>query len=176
LDGFFEGPNKEIDWHNVDAEFNDYAINFLKSLDALLFGRVTYELMAGYWPSQDALTNDPVVAGLMNGLQKIVCSHSLEKVDWNNSRLLKENIPEEIRKLKNQSGKDIAIFGSSDLSLTLIENDLIDEFSIFVNPVLLGNGKRLFRGLKSKVNLKLLSTKVFNSGNVLLCYQPLRKG
>ena len=172
IDGYFEGQNREIDWHNVDGEFNEYAGAFLDSVDTLLFGRVTYELMAGYWPTANATTDDPIIAGKMNSLQKVVVSRTLKKVKWQNSRLISGNIIEEIKKLKNESGKDIAIFGSSDLASTLIEHGLIDEFRIFVNPVILGDGKSLFRGLKSRLKVKLLRAKTFNSGNVLLYYQP----
>lgn len=170
LDGYFEGPNKEIDWHVVDEEFNEFAIEQLNSVDVLLFGRVTYELMAGYWPTPDATTNDPVVAGKMNSIPKIVFSKTLNKVEWQNTRLVKENFAEEIRKLKQQPGKDMIIFGSSDLAVTFIGQRLIDEYRIMVNPVILGNGKPLFKGLPQKLDLKLQKTRTFRSGNVLLYY------
>jgi dihydrofolate reductase len=175
LDGFYEGPNKEIDWHNVDEEFNEFAINQLNSVDVLLFGRVTYELMASYWPTPAATTNDPIVADKMNSLPKIVFSKTLASVEWQNTRLVKENIAEELAKLKQQPGKDLIIFGSSDLAVTFIQHGLIDEYRIMVNPVVLGNGKPLFKGIKDKLNLKLLGTKLFGSGNVLLYYQPDKK-
>jgi dihydrofolate reductase len=175
LDGFYEGPNKEIDWHNVDEEFNEFAIEQLNSVDVLLFGRVTYELMASYWPTPAATTNDPIVADKMNSLPKIVFSKTLSSVEWQNTRLVKENIAEEISKLKQQPGKDLIIFGSSDLAATLIQHGLIDEYRIMVNPVVLGNGKSLFKGINHKLNLKLLKTKTFRSGNVLLYYQPAEK-
>ena len=172
LDGFFEGPNREIDWHTVDEEFNEYAIELLNSVDVLLFGRVTYELMASYWPTPSATTDDPIVADKMNNLPKIVFSKTLKKTEWKNTRLVKENIAEEITKLKYQPGKDLAMFGSSDLALSLIQMGLIDEYRIIVNPVVLGNGKSLFKGINEKLNLKLLKTKTFRSGNVVLYYQP----
>jgi len=175
LDGFFEGPNREIDWHNVDEEFNEFAIDQLNSVDVLLFGRVTYELMASYWPTPAAATDDPIVADKMNHLPKIVFSKTLSSVDWQNTRLVKENIAEEISKLKQQPGKDLIIFGSSDLAVTFIRHGLIDEYRIMVNPVVLGNGKPLFKGINDKLNLKLLKTKTFRSGNVLLYYQPDKK-
>jgi dihydrofolate reductase len=172
LDGFYEGPNKEIDWHNVDEEFNEFAINQLNSVDVLLFGRVTYELMASYWPTPAATTNDPIVADKMNSLPKIVFSKTLSSVEWQNTRLVKENIAEEISKLKQQPGKDLIIFGSSDLAVTLTRLGLIDEYRIMVNPVVLGDGKSLFKGISQRLNLKLLKTRTFSSGNVLLYYQP----
>ncbi|MBI3660338.1 dihydrofolate reductase [Candidatus Acetothermia bacterium] len=172
LDGFFAGPNGELGWHNVDEEFNEFAIDQLNSVDTLLFGRVTYQLMASYWPTPAATTDDPIIAEIMNTMPKIVFSKTLGKVEWNNTRLVKDNIAEEISKLKQQSGKDMIIFGSSDLASTLTKLGLIDEYRIMVNPVVLGNGKPLFKGIKDKLNLKLLKTKTFSSGNVLLYYQP----
>lgn len=175
LDGFFEGPNGEIDWHNVDEEFNEFAIDQLNSIDVLLFGRVTYQLMASYWPTPAAITNDPIVADKMNHLPKIVFSKTLSSVEWQNTRLVKENIAEEISKLKQQPGKDLIIFGSSDLAVTFIQYGLIDEYRIMVNPVVLGNGKPLFKGIKDRLYLKLLKTRTFRSGNVLLYCQPVKE-
>ena len=178
LDGFFEGPNKELDWHIVDEEFNQYANDLLSNVDALLFGRVTYQLMADYWPA--AATNpstsksDLEIADKMNNLPKIVFSKTLQEVKWNNSRLVKENIAEEISKMKQQPGKDMVIFGSGSIVSTFMQHGLIDEYRIIVNPVVLGNGKPLFKGINDKQNLKLLKTKVFGSGIVILFYEPAK--
>jgi len=174
LDGFYEGLNGDIDWHNVDKEFNEYAIDLLNSIDILLFGRKTYQMMAGYWPTPDAVKNSPVIAGKMNSLSKIAFSRTLTTVEWENTRLVKDNIPEEMAKLKRLPGKDIAIFGSSDLALTFIEHGLIDEYRIMINPVVLGAGKPLFLGIKTKLNLELAKRRVFKSGNVLGYYEPAR--
>lgn len=174
LDGYFEGLDRDINWHNVDDEFNEFAIKQTGEFGMLLFGRVTYELMASYWPTEAAKRDDPIVAGLMNSLPKIVFSKTLEKTDWENTRLVKNNYIEEISKLKQQSGKDIAIFGSSDLTVTLMEHGLVDEYRIMINPIVLGNGKPLFKGVKHKINLKLMNTKTFKSGNVLLYYEPAK--
>ena len=176
LDGFFEGPNHDIDWHNVDEEFNEFAIQQLNEVDTLLFGRVTYEGMASYWPTQFAKENDAAVADKMNSVPKIVFSRTLDKADWSNSRLVKENVAEEVSKLKQQAEGDLAIFGSSDLTVSLLQMGLVDELRIMVNPVVLGNGKRLFEGLGDKLKLKLLKTRGFRSGNVLLYYQPIYEG
>jgi dihydrofolate reductase len=175
LDGYFEGPNHEIDWHNVDGEFNEFAIEQTGAVDMLLFGRVTYQLMASYWPTPDAIKNDPIVADLMNRLPKIVFSRTLEKVEWNNTRLVKDHVAEEIVKLKQQPGKDLALFGSANLMSTLTQLDLIDEHRIMVNPVILGGGNPLFKRTNDTLSLKLVKTRVFGNGNVLLCYQPDRK-
>lgn len=171
VDGYFEGPDKTIDWHVVDEEFNNYTIDFLDQVDTLFFGRITYELMASYWPT--AITDNPIIATKMNELTKIVFSKTLEKVQWINSTLIHTNIQKEITNLKKQQGKNIAIFGSSDLAVTLIEQKLIDEVRIFINPIVLGGGKTLFQGIQNRINLKLFQTKTFRSGNVLLYYQPL---
>lgn len=174
LDGYFEGPGQDINWHNVDEEFNEFAIQQTGEFGALLFGRVTYELMESYWPTEAAKRDDPVVAGLMNSLPKIVFSKTLKKVEWENTKLVKDNFVEEVSKLKEQPGKDIAIFGSSDLAVTFIDLGLIDEFRIMVNPVVLGEGKSILHGIQSKLELKLLKTRTFKSGNILL-YYGLRK-
>jgi dihydrofolate reductase len=176
IDGFFEGPNRDLNWHNVDAEFNDFAIAQLQEMDALLFGRVTYEMMASYWPTPAALEDDPVVAERMNNLPKFVASRRLTEVEWNNSQLLRSNIAEQVAELKQQPGKDLAIFGSSDLTVSLLQAGVVDELRILVNPIVLGQGKRLFEGLNQRVKLKLIKTRVFNSGNVLLYYRPESAG
>ena len=171
LDGFFEGSNHEISWHNVDEEFNRFAVEQLDNTSVIMFGRATYELMANYWPTEHAKKDDPVVAEKMNSIQKIVFSKTLEKVEWDNTRLVKEIIPEEIKRLKQQAEKDIAIFGSADLASNFIQSGLIDEFRVMVNPVVLGRGTTLFKNIDNKLNLKLIRTKTFHSGNILLYYE-----
>ena len=175
LDGFFEGPNHDINWHNVDAEFNEFAIEQTGTVDVILFGRVTYQMMASYWPTPDAIANDPIVAGQMNRVPKIVVSRTLDKAEWNNTRLIKDHVAEEITKLKQQPGKDLALFGSANLMSALMQLDLIDEHRIMVNPMILGDGQPLFKRGKDKQNLKLVRTRVFGNGNVLLYYQPIGK-
>ena len=172
LDGFFEGPDQDISWHRVDEQFNEFAIDQLSSAGGLLFGRVTYELMAGYWPTAAANEDDPIVAGKMNATPKIVFSKTLSNAAWENTRLVKDHFVEEITKLKQQPGKDLFIFGSSNLAVTFMEHGLIDEYRIMLNPVALGAGKTLFTGLRQPLNLKLLKTKSFRSGNILLYYVP----
>jgi len=169
LDGFFAGPNGEADWHNVDAEFNEYVISTLSQIDLILFGRVTYELMVNYWPTEHAMVNDPLTAGYMNSLNKIVVSQTLETTDWANTRLIKENIFEEIQNLKQQSGKDIVILGSSSLALILV--DLIDEYRFIINPIMLGKGKPMFHGNQERLDFVLINTKTFKSGNIILYYR-----
>jgi dihydrofolate reductase len=173
VDGFFDGAQKwEIGWHNVDAEFNQFAIAQLDATGMLLFGRVTYQGMAGYWASPDAIKNDAEVANRMNAIPKVVFSRTLEKADWNNTRLIKTNLPEEILKIKQAPGKDIALFGSANLMTTLVQHNLIDEYRLMLNPVVLGKGEPLFAGTPGPIKLKLLQARPFKNGNVLLSYQP----
>lgn len=171
-DGFFSGPNGEIDWHVVDEEFNDFANEQLASVDTLLFGRVTYQGMASYWPTPIALANDPIIAKKMNTLPKIVFSRTLEQPAWENTRLVKDHLAEEISHLKRQPGKDLIICGSSALSASMLHLGLIDEVRIMVNPVVLGNGQPLFKGIQEKRHLTHFDTRTFRSGNVLLFYRP----
>ena len=174
LDGFFEGPNGEIDWHNADEEFNEFAVDQVNAADGLIFGRVTYELMASYWPTPAAQADDPIVEKKMNTMPKIVFSRTLDKVEWNNTRLVKGDAVKEISQLKQEPGKDLLIFGSADLASNLTNLGLIDEYRIMVNPVVLGKGKPLFKDIKGKLNLRLLRTRNFSNGNVLLYYEPVK--
>ena len=171
--GFFEGPNQDISWHNVDQEFNEFAMKQLRSVDMILFGRVTYQLMANYWPTQAAIESDPIIAKKMNAMPKIVFSKTLDKAEWNNTRLIRGNIAKEISYLKGLPGKNLIIFGSSDLTVVMAQMGLVDEFRIMVNPAVIGSGKPFLNGIEGKINLKLLRAKTFHSGNILLYYQPV---
>jgi dihydrofolate reductase len=134
---------------------------------------VTYEEFAAYWPSQTK--NEFGIADKLNSMPKFVVSSTLEKVDWNNSRLIKENVVEEISKLKQQSGRNIQMTGSATLVQALMQTDLIDEYRLMVHPVVLGSGKRLFRNGSEKKILRLVETKSFSSGVVVLTYQPIQQ-
>jgi dihydrofolate reductase len=129
-------------------------------------------MMASYWPTPEAMKNDPAVAAGMNRAEKIVFSRTLKKPAWNNTRLVKTNIAKEVRKLKHE-GKTMTILGSGSIVTQLAQLGLIDEYQIMIDPVALGNGTTLFKGLKGKLDLKLKGTKAFKSGVVLLSYQPL---
>jgi dihydrofolate reductase len=173
LDGYFEGINKwDIAWHQVDDEFNEYSIDQLNKAGGLIFGRITYQGMANYWSSPAAIKDDSVVAGLMNSITKYVFSNTLDHVDWNNTRIVKGDAAVELKKLKQQAGNDLYIFGSADLSSTFTRNNLIDEYRLIVNPIVLGIGNPLFKKNDEMLKLKLLNTKSFHNGNVLLFYQP----
>ena len=174
LDGYFAGVNGDISWahkDSKDAEWNAFVANNAKSGGPLLFGRITYEMMASYWPTPSAMQNDPVVAERMNNLQKVVFSRSLSKVSWNNTKLVRADIAAEIRKMKQEPGEDMAILGSGTLVSQLAQEGLIDDYQIVVNPIVLGQGRTLFEGAKKPLTLKLTTTRTFKNGNVLLCYE-----
>ncbi len=172
LDGFFEGNNRDISWHNIDAEFNEFAIEMLNSVEMLIFGRVTYELMMSYWPTQAAKKDDPIVADKMNNIPKLVFSRTLDKADWKNTILVKDNIEQKVRETKQQPGKDIMIMGSGSIVSQLTRSRLIDEYRIMLSPVVLQKGTPLFKGISNRLALELISVRTFGNGNVLLCYKP----
>ncbi len=141
----------------------------------MLFGRITYEVMASYWPTPASSTEEPMITDFMNNTNKIVFSKTLEKVEWKNSTLSKEIIPGEIKKLKQEAGKDIIIYGSGSIVSQLMKFGLLDEFQIMINPVVLGKGKPLFQNVEEKSSLKLLNTRAFTGGSVLLNFQTNKK-
>jgi dihydrofolate reductase len=137
------------------------------SADLLVFGRRTYQGMAEYWP-----TATEQVADIMNSISKVVFSGTLDKSDWNNTRLIKSKAEEEVARLKQQPGKDMLIFGSADLSATLMRHGLIDEFRLGVVPVVLGGGNPLFKPAPGRLPMKLLEARPLKSGCVILRYEP----
>jgi len=166
--GLYERGPWQIDWHNTDEAFNDFAIEQLDRMDTLVFGRKTYEGMVGYWTTPEAIESDPIVAGKMNGMAKVVVSKTLARADWSNTRVVRD--PEAIAALKREPGKDALLIGSSDLAVSLGALGLIDEYRIMVNPIALGNGKPVLQGLAADLKLRLLRTRTFTNGNVLLTY------
>jgi len=155
-----------------DHQVPKYKLDELAASDALLLGRKTYDIFAAYWPKAK---DDAGFAEKMNNLSKHVVSTTLKKVDWNNSKLIKTNVAEEVRKLKQQPGKDILVYGSAKLVNTLLQHDLVDELRLMVHPVVLGSGKRLFDGTADVMKvLKLAESKTFPSGIVLLSYHQAK--
>jgi len=174
LDGRFTGEGGDISWHMVDEEFQELANEAANSGNTLLFGRVTYQLMAGFWPTAEAIETDPVVAQGMNASEKIVFSRTLESADWHNTRLVKGDLLAEVRRLKQGDGNDLAVLGSGTIVAQLAAADLIDEYQVLINPVVLGRGRTMFDGIDRRLRLKLIRSRVFGNGNVLLCYAPVR--
>jgi dihydrofolate reductase len=175
LDGYFTDANNEMNFaHNAnpDAEWDAFVAGNAGSGGTLLFGRVTYELMAGFWPTPLAAQQMPEVAEGMNSLKKVVFSRTMEKVSWSNTRLVKGGLVEEIRRLKSEQGKGLVILGSGSLVSQLAPLDLIDEYQIVMVPVVLGKGRTLFESVSKRVPLRLIKTRSFSNGNVLHCYEP----
>ena len=171
LDGYFDGEkNWELPYHEVvwGPELERLSLDQLNSAAYLVFGRITYEGMAAYWE-----TAQGEIADFMNSLPKIVCSRTLNSADWNNSILIKENIAEEITKLKASSNKDLYVFGSSNLSETLIKEGLFDEYRICIAPAIAGKGRYLFPQGLPEQKLTFVSSKPVKTGGVVLTYKPL---
>jgi dihydrofolate reductase len=170
LDGLIEGENRDLSWH-LDVwgeELERLSIEQLKAAGGLMFGRVTYELMANYWPNATG-----EVADLMNALPKYVFSRTLTKSNWNNTQLFGTDVPGTVSRLKRESTKEIFLFGSADLAASLIPRQLIDEFRIAVNPIVLGGGAPLFKP-GERVRLKLLDSRSHSTGIVILRYEPTK--
>src|SRR5579863_9245931 len=172
LDGYFVDSKGDMSWaHKNDEEWNAFVSQNVSGNGSLLFGRITYEMMASYWPSPMALKNSPIVAKGMNEMPKIVFSRTLDKASWNNTKLVKGDLATEVRKLKGESGPDMVILGSGSIISQLAQHDLIDEYQIAVNPIVLGKGRTMFEGVTKRLNLKLTNSRTFGNGTVFVCYQ-----
>jgi dihydrofolate reductase len=174
LNGYFQGANGDISWAHARQE-NDFAGDMLEADGMLLFGRVTYELMVSYWPTPQAMKEAPKVAEGMNKAEKLVFSRTLTEVKWNNTRVIKDNIVEEIRKLKLSLGKDMTLLGSGSILNQFADAGLIDEYQIMVHPVALADGTPILKDISRNLELKLTKSKDFKSGIVLLSYEPAEK-
>lgn len=181
LDGLTSGPNDELDWIAYDEELESYAHALHDQTDAVIWGRRTYELMAGYWltipGNSESTPAERAHASYLQNATKIVVSRTLDRIDWDgaeNTILIKENIADEINRIKQQPGQDIWFLGSSILAQTFMQLDLIDEYRININPTVLGQGKPLFAGVTRTFPLKLLDSRSLASGVVVLRYEPVR--
>ncbi|MFD4705407.1 dihydrofolate reductase family protein [Gottfriedia sp. NPDC058432] len=180
LDGFVEGPNGAMDigWVSYNEELEKHAREILSTVDTVLWGRGTYQMMENYWTSvpsnPEASEYEIEHAKWIEETSKVVFSTTLEKAEWNNSRLIKENIEEEIKNIKKQPGKDIIILGSPRFGHSLMELDLIDVIKITISPVIIGSGLPLFKGSENKRNLSLVENKTFNSGAIGLTYNIIK--
>jgi dihydrofolate reductase len=175
LDGYFVDMNGDMSWahsSHEDEEWNAFVADNANGGGTLVFGRVTYDLMAGFWPTPVALQSLPALAERMNNLPKIVFSRTMDKASWNNTKLVKGDIAAEIARMKQETGEGMAILGSGSIVSQLAHEGLIDEYQIVVNPIVLGKGRTMFYGVKDRLNLKPTKTRAFGNGNVLLCYEP----
>jgi dihydrofolate reductase len=175
IDGFIEGPNHELDWVIPDDELHDFYADMLRNSNLILYGRVTYKLMLGYWPNA---ASDPTAtaamlrfAAALNPLPKVVYSKTINSVDWN-TRLVKSFDPQEVRELKNQPGGNILLGGGASLAQQFIRHGLIDEFQLMVMPAVIGSGTALFSHIEQGFTLNYQWSKRLKSGAVALCYQP----
>ena len=175
LDGFIEGPDRELDWHMVDDELHGHFNEELSKMGAFLSGRVTYELLAGFWPvaDTDPSSTRPMVefARIWRDMPKIVYSRTLERADWNTT-VVRDVGPDQVMALKAQPGGDMAL-GGADIAAAFIRHDLVDEYRLYVHPVVIGRGKPLFQASDTRINLQLAETRTFTNGVVLLHYQRL---
>jgi dihydrofolate reductase len=178
LDGFAADPNHNLDFLTYDEELVQYADELVKTVGSPIYGRTTYQLMESYWPTvltkPNADKHTREHARWVEDVPKIVFSKTLNEVTWNNTRLIKDNIAEEVKLLKQQPGKDLVIFGSPGLSATFMNLGLIDEYKLTVHPIILGDGISVFRNNATKSTLKLLHSRTQKSGVVTLHYETVR--
>lgn len=171
LNGYLNDLQGDISWHRHGAEENEFASNSMASNNTLLFGRKTYQLMASYWPTPMALANDPLVAEGMNSANKIVFSNTLEVAEWQGTSIIKGDIIQQVKALKNSATNDMTLLGSGSILALFAEHGLIDELNVMIDPVAIGAGSTLFAGIKQQMNLELVNTKTMKSGVVLLNYK-----
>ena len=173
LDGYFTDANGDFRWaHKNDEEWKAFAAGNASGGGTLLFGRITYEIMANYWPTPMAHQNDPEVAAGMNQRSKVVFSRTLDTVSWSNTKLIKGDLVDEVRRMKQEPGDGIAILGSGSIVSQLAAAGLIDEYQVVINPIVLGRGRTLFEGIEERIGLRLVRSRVFGNGDVLVCYEP----
>jgi dihydrofolate reductase len=174
LDGYASDSNGGLDWIPYNEELEAYAEEVVAEVGSPVYGRTTYRMMEGYWPSvlnePNPSKHDLEHAQWLQDVKKIVISSTIDKTEWNNTLLIKDNIAEQMKSLKEQSGKNLVIFGSPGAAKTLLELGLIDEFWLTICPVVLGGGKTVFEGCE-KIKLKLLSSRTFKSGVIATRYE-----
>lgn len=176
LDGYIADAKGDMSWAHKDPhdeEWNAFVAGNAQGEGVLLFGRVTYQLMASFWPTPTAMQTAPAVAEGMNRMPKVVFSRTLDAASWSNTTLVKHDIQGHVRRMKSESGPGMVILGSGSIVAQLTEAGLIDEYQMVVNPIALGDGKTMFRGIREKSPLTLVQTRTFGNGNVLLCYQRM---
>ncbi|MBK7425637.1 MAG: dihydrofolate reductase family protein [Saprospiraceae bacterium] len=174
INGFYKGINEDISWHVHGEEGNQYSIDRLQSGNILLFGRVTYEMMYSFWPTETAYSLYPIVAEKMNSAEKLVVSNSLNSASWQNSKIISGDIISQISKLKNSPGKNISILGSGTLITSLTDAGLIDEYEFLIDPLAIGKGTLIFHNIQNTLRLELTGTRVFEkSGSILLNYNKI---
>ena len=177
LDGFVAGPKGEMDWIKLDAALFDFVGTMTAQADTALYGRVTYEIMQSYWPTAgekpNASKHDKEHSAWYNKVSKVVLSKTLDETGLHNTKIIGDQLSENITKLKQQDGKNILIFGSPGASQSLLNQGLIDEFWLFVNPIILGKGMPLFKDMTGTIKLQLVASKTFACGVIAIHYKKL---
>jgi dihydrofolate reductase len=172
LDGYFADAKGDMSWaHKQDPEWTGFTAENASGDAELLFGRITYDMMASFWPTPQAAQISPTVADGMNRMRKSVFSRTLDKASWQNTRVIKGDLATEVRKMKQEAGPDMLLMGSGQIVSQLTDAALIDEYQIVVTPTVLGRGRTMFEGVSSRPNLKLTKTRAFGNGNVVLWYE-----
>jgi dihydrofolate reductase len=173
LDGFFTDASADMSWaHRHDPEWHAFVAGNASGDGALLFGRITYDQMAGFWPTPQAAQMMPEVAAGMNAMPKYVVSRTLRTADWQNTRVISGDLVAEVRALKAQDGPDLVVLGSGSVVSQLTEARLVDEYQLVLSPTVLGRGRTLFETVTSRLTLTLTRSRAFGNGNVVLWYQP----
>jgi dihydrofolate reductase len=177
LDGFFVDSSNGMTWAKTnqdDSQWNAFVAENAKDDGPLVFGRITYQLMASYWPTPMAMQHGGGIAERMNRMPKVVFSRTLDEASWSNTTLVKGDLASEVRRMKNEAGEGMAILGSGTIVSQLAPEGLIDEFHFAVNPIILGRGRTMFETVRDKLDLKLMKSRAFANGNVVLVYEPTR--
>lgn len=177
LDGYVAGPNREMNWIKVDEDIFDYVGTRTNESDSALYGRITYDLMEGYWPTAADQPNpsrhDIEHSQWYKKVKKIVVSRTLKDKKLPNTMVISDNLSEHIRSLKQGTGKEIILFGSPSIARALMADNLIDDYWLFINPILLGKGIKLFDQFDHSIPLRLLTSKTFPNGVVCLHYEAI---
>ena len=175
LDGYVAGTNGEMNWINIDDAMFDFVATMTDNADSALYGRITYEMMQSYWPkageNPNATKHDIEHSAWYNKVHKIILSRTLDETKLENTKVIREQLSNEIKKIKKEEGKNILIFGSPSASHSLLNEGLVDEFWLFVNPILLGKGIPLFKDVPDTVKLRLTESKLFTCGVIALHYE-----
>lgn len=174
LNGFYKGPNEDISWHQHGDEEAEYSVESLKSKDILLFGRVTYEMMKSFWTSKMAFETFPAVAEGMNNSDKVVFSKTLKSTDWKNTKIINENLIDNISELKQTSKRNITLLGSGAILNQLSNANLVDEYQIMIDPLFISKGEPILDNLNKNIKLELTQSKIFKSGTILLYYKVIQ--
>ena len=175
LDLYIADREGDMSWaHKHDPEWDAWVTSNASGDGELLFGRVTYQQMASFWPTPTAREMMPVVAERMNQARKVVFSRGLRNAEWQNTRLIQSELGPAVEALKHEAGPDMVLMGSASIVRQLAELDLIDAYQLVINPLILGEGKSMFSGLKQRLGLKLVNTRGFQNGNLALTYERVR--